>query len=168
MRVSAARSRADRRPGRGMLGPVGSKGRGVREVECEGFTILVGKGDEENDRLTFGVAEPRDLWLHVSGPAGSHVVVRNPDGLELSAVPRGVVERAAELAAWHSKARGARGKVEVHLCRIADIRKPKGFAPGQVLLKRWEAVKVYPRGLDEPEAEETAAPPARPEGRPRR
>ena len=147
---------------------MGSKGRGFREVECEGFTILVGKGDEENDRLTFGVAEPRDLWLHVSGPAGSHVVVRNPDGLELSAVPRGVVERAAELAAWHSKARGARGKVEVHLCRIADIRKPKGFAPGQVLLKRWEAVKVYPRGLDEPEAEETATPPSRPEGRPRR
>jgi predicted ribosome quality control (RQC) complex YloA/Tae2 family protein len=145
---------------------VGSKGRGFREVECEGFTILVGKGDEENDRLTFGVAEPRDLWLHVSGPAGSHVVIRNPDGLALADVPGAVIERAAELAAWHSKARGARGKVEVHLCRIADIRKPKGFAPGQVLLKRWEAVKVYPRGLDEPETPETAPP--RPEGRPRR
>jgi predicted ribosome quality control (RQC) complex YloA/Tae2 family protein len=145
---------------------MGSKGRGFREVECEGFTILVGKGDEENDRLTFGVAEPRDLWLHVSGPAGSHVVVRNPEGRDIADVPRPVIERAAELAAWHSKARGARGKVEVHLCRIADIRKPKGFAPGQVLLKRWEAVKVYPRGLDEPAPE--AAPPPRPEGRPRR
>jgi len=146
---------------------VGSKGRGFREVECDGWTILVGKGDEENDRLTFGVAEPRDLWLHVSGPAGSHVVVRNPDDLELAEVPRAVVQRAAELAAWHSKARGARGKVEVHLCRIADVRKPRGFAPGQVLLKRWEAVKVYPRGLDEPEADEPPAP-ARAEGRPRR
>jgi predicted ribosome quality control (RQC) complex YloA/Tae2 family protein len=147
---------------------VGSKGRGFREVECGGFTILVGKGDEENDRLTFGVAEPRDLWLHVSGPAGSHVVVRNPDGLDLADVPRDVVERAAELAAWHSKARGARGKVEVHLCRIADIRKPKGFAPGQVLLKRWEAVKVYPRGFDEPAAGAVPPSPAGPEGRPRR
>ena len=123
-----------------------------------------GKGDEENDRFTFGVAEPRDLWLHVSGPAGSHVVIRNPDGMDLADVPRAVVERAAELAAWHSKARGARGKVEVHLCRIADIRKPKGFAPGQVLLKRWEAVKVYPRGLDEPEAEETVDPARPPRG----
>jgi predicted ribosome quality control (RQC) complex YloA/Tae2 family protein len=146
---------------------MGSKGRGFREVDCEGFTILVGKGDEENDRLTFGVAEPRDLWLHVSGPAGSHVVIRNPEGREVGDVPRAVVERAAELAAWHSKARGARGKVEVHLCRIADVRKPRGFAPGQVLLKRWEAVKVYPRGLDEPEPAEPPAPP-RPEGRPRR
>jgi predicted ribosome quality control (RQC) complex YloA/Tae2 family protein len=76
-------------------------------------------------------------------------VVRNP--LELDELPRPVLERAAELAAWHSKARGARGKVEVHVCRVADIRKPKGFAPGQVLLKRWDAVRVYPRGF--PDAE---------------
>jgi predicted ribosome quality control (RQC) complex YloA/Tae2 family protein len=133
------------RPG----GGVGSKGRGHRSVDVEGFSILVGKGDAENDRLTFEIAEPLDLWLHVAGPAGSHVVVRNPDRLPLDAIPRSVVERAAELAAWHSKARGARGKVEVHLCRVADVRKPRGFAPGEVLLKRWEAVKVYPKGLEE-------------------
>ena len=116
-------------------------------VELEGFEILVGKGDAENDRLTFGLAEPRDFWLHVAGPAGSHVVVRNPDALE--ELPRPVLERAAELAAWHSKARGARGKVEVHVCRVADVKKPRGFAPGEVLLKRWDAVRVYPRGIEE-------------------
>ena len=124
-----------------------SRGRGYRAVAFEGFEILVGKGDAENDRLTFGVAEPRDFWLHVAGPAGSHVVIRNPDALE--ALPRPVVERAAELAAWHSKARGTRGKVEVHLCRVADVRKHRGFAPGEVLLKRWEAVRVYPKGIEE-------------------
>ena len=124
-----------------------SRGRGYRVVELEGFEILVGKGDAENDRLTFGLAEPRDFWLHVAGPAGSHVVVRNPDALE--ELPRPVLERAAELAAWHSKARGARGKVEVHACRVADVKKPRGFAPGEVLLKRWEAVRVYPRGIEE-------------------
>jgi predicted ribosome quality control (RQC) complex YloA/Tae2 family protein len=127
---------------------LGSKGRGYRELEFEGFTNLVGKGDSDNDRLTFGIAEPRDFWLHVAGPAGSHVVVRNP--LELDELPRPVLERAAELAAWHSKARGARGKVEVHVCRVAEIRKPKGFAPGQVQLKRWDKVRVYPKGLPEP------------------
>lgn len=141
-----------------------SKGRGFRAVECEGYEILVGKGDEENDRLTFGVAEPRDFWLHVAGPAGSHVVVRNPENL--AELPRAVVERAAELAAWHSKARGARGKVEVHVCRISDIRKPRGFHPGQVLLKRWDAVKVYPRGEGEPAEPPPPQPPGR--GRPRR
>jgi predicted ribosome quality control (RQC) complex YloA/Tae2 family protein len=124
---------------------MGSRGRGFRSIEIEGFLVLVGKGDAENDRLTFGTAEPLDLWLHVAGPAGSHVVVRNPGRLPLNEIPGTVVERAAGLAAWHSKARGARGKVAVHVCRVADVRKPKGFAPGQVLLKRWQVLKVYPR-----------------------
>lgn len=125
-----------------------SRGRGYRTETIDGFEVLIGKGDAENDRLTFGVAEPRDWWLHVAGPPGSHVIIRNPDALD--DLPKPVVERAAELAAWHSKARGARGKVEVHVCRVADIRKPRGFAPGQVLLKKWQAVKVYPKpGSDE-------------------
>jgi predicted ribosome quality control (RQC) complex YloA/Tae2 family protein len=80
------------------------------------------------------------------------VVVRNPE--RLPELPRAVGQRAAELAAWYSKARGSRGKVEVHLCRAADVSKPRGFAPGQVLLKRWEALKVYPQGLDEPDEEQ--------------
>jgi len=123
---------------------VGSRGKGYRTVTVEGFRVLVGKGDAQNDELTFDVAEPHDLWLHVAGPAGSHVIVRNPDRLE--ELPRTVVERAAELAAYHSKARGARGKVAVHVCRAADVSKPRGFAPGEVRLRTWRTVRVYPRG----------------------
>ena len=126
---------------------MGSKGQGYRTVEVEGFTVLIGKGDADNDRLTFHIAEPHDLWLHVAGPAGSHVIVRNPE--KLDELPRTVIERAAELAAWHSKARGSRGKVEVHLCRAADVSKPRGSPPGQVLLRTWRPVRVYPRGLDD-------------------
>ena len=124
-----------------------SKGKEYRVVDVQGFEVLVGKGDAENDRLTFEVAEPHDLWLHVAGPAGSHVVVRNPE--KLDELPREVIQRAAELAAWHSKARGSRGKVEVHVCRAADVSKPRGFAPGEVQLRKWTAVKVYPQGMDE-------------------
>jgi predicted ribosome quality control (RQC) complex YloA/Tae2 family protein len=120
-----------------------SRGRGVRTVAIEGFEVLVGKGDADNDALTFRVAEPHDFWLHVSGCPGSHVVVRNPDRLE--ALPKAVEERAAQLAAWHSKARGAKGKVEVHLCRVADVGKPRGFARGEVRLRKWRSVRVYPR-----------------------
>ena len=108
--------------------------------------MLVGKGDAENDTLTFDVADPHDFWLHVAGPAGSHVVVRNPG--QLAELPRPVLEAAAALAAWHSKARGSRGKVEVHLCRVSDVSKPRGFDAGQVLLRRWKAVKVYARDLE--------------------
>ena len=117
-----------------------SKGRRHRTVVVEGYEILIGKGDAENDELTFQVASPEDFWLHVVGVAGSHVVVRNPTGL--AALPKTVVERAAELAAWHSKARAAR-RVDVHLCRVADVVKPRGAPPGEVELRRWERVRVY-------------------------
>lgn len=127
-----------------------SKGRGYRVETIEGFEVLVGKGDADNDRLTFRVGEPHDLWLHVSAAPGSHVVVRNPE--HLPELPRTVVQRAAELAAWHSKARGARGKVEVHFCRVSDVSKPPGFAPGEVRLRRWDVIKVYPRAADAEDA----------------
>ena len=119
------------------------RGRAHRTLLVEGFEVLGGKGEADNDALTFGVGEPRDFWLHVAGVPGSHVVVRNPDGLE--DLPRPVLARAAELAAWHSKARGGGGKVEVHVCRVADVSKPRGFAPGEVRLRQWESLKVYPR-----------------------
>ncbi len=119
------------------------KGLAFRSVMIDGFEVLIGKGDMDNDRLTFKVAAPLDWWLHVAGVPGSHVIIRNPD--KLSDAPREVLERAAELAAFHSKARDG-GKVEVHLCRVADVSKPRGFEPGKVMLKQWKALRVYPKG----------------------
>ena len=120
---------------------MGSKGRPYRTLVVEGFEVLVGRGDEDNDFLTFEVAEPRDLWLHVGGgTAGSHVVIRNPTGGE---VPPTVIECAAAAAAWYSKARGD-AKVEVHFCRKSDVTKPRGAPTGMVQLARWEGVTVRP------------------------
>jgi predicted ribosome quality control (RQC) complex YloA/Tae2 family protein len=120
---------------------MGSKGRGYRTFHLGGFEVLVGKGDADNDALTFRVAEAHDFWLHVAGSPGSHVVVRNPE--RLAELPRDVLEQAAALAAWHSKARGRRGKVEVHFCRAADVGKVRGAPAGEVRLRRWDAVRVY-------------------------
>jgi len=78
--------------------------------------------------------------------------VRIPDGSEHP--PREVVEDAAVLAAWHSKARGAKGKVEVHVGRARDVRKRRGMAPGKVTLTRWDVVKTYAR--KPPEDEDSA------------
>jgi predicted ribosome quality control (RQC) complex YloA/Tae2 family protein len=125
---------------------VASKGRPHRSVIVEGFEVLIGRGDRENDRLTFEVAEPHDLWLHVgAGVAGSHVVVRNPD--KLDALPKDVVRRAAELAAWHSKARDAR-RAEVHVCRVSDVSKRRGAPAGEVMLRHWDRLRVPPRAID--------------------
>jgi len=125
--------------------------RSFRTFRRQGWEILVGKGARDNDVLTFEVAERGDLWLHVAEWSGSHVVIRVPESK--GEPPREVVEFAARLAAWHSKARGARGKVEVHLCRAGDVRKPPRFAPGKVQLSQWTAVKVYAK---EPPPETTA------------
>ena len=124
---------------------MGSKGRPYRTVEIDGFTVLIGRSDEENDLLTFEVAAPHDVWMHVAGYSGSHVVIRNPD--KLPGVPESVLRRAAELAAWFSKGRNAK-RVEVHVCRAKDVSKPPGFASGKVLLAHWTRLRVEPRPLD--------------------
>ncbi|MBX3260762.1 MAG: DUF814 domain-containing protein [Labilithrix sp.] len=118
-----------------------SKGRPYRTFAFEGFEILVGRGEDDNDHLTFDVAKPEDLWLHVGGGTpGSHVVIRNPDAVD---VPRSVVERAASLAAWYSKARAAK-TVDVHYCKASDVSKPRGAPAGLVELARWKSIKVKP------------------------
>ena len=106
----------------------------------EGFEILVGRGDEENDVLTFEVAAPEDTWLHVGGgTAGSHVVVRNPE--QQGELPASVLRHAVELAARYSKAAPGR-TVEVHVCRVADVRKRRGAPAGEVELRRWRRLRV--------------------------
>jgi predicted ribosome quality control (RQC) complex YloA/Tae2 family protein len=114
-----------------------------RIEDVDGWQVLIGRGARENDALTFGEASPRDIWLHAAGHAGSHVIIRVPDDAE--SVPRAVLDAAARFAAFHSKARNARGKVEVHVCRVADVRKPRGAPAGQVQIRDWSSVKVYPR-----------------------
>jgi predicted ribosome quality control (RQC) complex YloA/Tae2 family protein len=119
-----------------------SKGRPYRRAVVDGFEVLVGKADAENDVLTFEVAAPEDYWLHVGGGVpGSHVVVRVPEGE--TEVPRAVLLRAAALAAWHSKARNAR-RVDVHVCRVRDVSKRRGAPAGEVHLRRWDTLRVGP------------------------
>ena len=118
-----------------------SKGRPYRTVIIEGFEVLIGRGAADNDELTFRVAEPGDLWLHVAGGTpGSHVIIRSPAEGE---VPKEVVEKAAAAAAWYSKSRAA-ARVEVHVCRDRDVSKPRGAPAGLVELGRWKSVKVRP------------------------
>ena len=109
--------------------------------DIEGYEVLVGQSAKDNDRLTFKVARPQDVWLHVGGGTpGSHVIIRQPEGGE---VPRAVVKKAAELAVRHSKAKNASGKVDVHVCRACDVTKRRGAKPGSVHLRRYDSVKVY-------------------------
>jgi predicted ribosome quality control (RQC) complex YloA/Tae2 family protein len=123
-----------------------SKGRPYRSVMVEGFEVLIGRSASDNDNLTFRVAKATDSWLHVAGGTpGSHVVIKNPDRV---ALPKSVIERAASFAAWYSKAR-AGGNVEVHYCKVSDIRKPRGAPAGLVHLERYSRVRVRPAPADD-------------------
>jgi predicted ribosome quality control (RQC) complex YloA/Tae2 family protein len=119
------------------------RGRSVarRFVSPDGFVVLVGRSAADNDIVTFKLGTPHDFWLHVSGESGSHVIVRNPDGVER--LPRETLRYAAALAAGYSKARNA-GRVAVHVARCGDVRKPRGVPPGTVTLKQFTTLHVAP------------------------
>lgn len=112
-----------------------------RFVSPEGFVVLVGRTADDNDILTFKLASPRDFWLHVAAESGSHVVVRNPEGLH--SLPRETLRFAAALAAGYSRGRRG-GKVAVHVASCADVSKPRGWPPGQVSLAGHRTVRVEP------------------------
>jgi predicted ribosome quality control (RQC) complex YloA/Tae2 family protein len=110
-----------------------------RFTSPDGMEVLVGKSARDNDVLTFQLASQRDFWLHVAGASGSHVVIRNPDGVE--SPPRETLRFAAALAVRHSKAKAA-GRSTVHVARVKDVAKERGAPPGQVVLRRFRSVKV--------------------------
>lgn len=94
--------------------------------------ILVGRGAADNDALTTKIARPNDLWLHAKGIHGAHVVVPLAKG---ESCPSELLVDAAHLAAHFSDARGEK-VVEVQHTPRRYVRKPKGSAPGTVVLDR--------------------------------
>jgi predicted ribosome quality control (RQC) complex YloA/Tae2 family protein len=106
----------------------------------DGFEALAGKTDADNDLLSLRVAAPGDLWFHVRGLPGSHVILRHPDGDRPGIAP---IRLAAAIAAWHSKARNA-GTVPVCYTEARHVGKPRGARPGSVTIRREKIVKVRP------------------------
>jgi predicted ribosome quality control (RQC) complex YloA/Tae2 family protein len=112
----------------------------------DGMIVLVGRSARDNDILSIRLAAAGDFWFHVAGESGSHVVVRNPQGLDN--LPRDTKRFAASLAAGYSKARRG-GSVAVHMARAGDVTKSRGLAPGKVHLRRFTTVHAKPLRLDE-------------------
>lgn len=119
---------------------------GVRRYRTsDGYEVLVGRTDRDNDHLTQRVAKSSDLWFHAADYPGSHVILRNP---QRKPVPAGSVTQAAQLAAKFSQARKDT-RVAVNYCEKKFVTKPKGFAPGQVRLSSFKTVIVEPRELED-------------------
>lgn len=109
-------------------------------LSSDGYEILVGRSDRDNDQLTMRVARSFDLWFHAADYPGSHVILRNP---QRKTVPHRSIAEAAQLAAKFSQAR-ADARVAVNYCERKYVSKPKGFAPGQVRLSSYKTIMVEP------------------------
>jgi predicted ribosome quality control (RQC) complex YloA/Tae2 family protein len=105
-----------------------------------GWTVLAGKTEADNDELSLRVAGPNDWWFHVRGMPGSHVVLRAQENIEPD---RATLERAAAIAAYHSKAREG-GVVPVSCTRARYVSKPRGAKPGTVTITKERVLKVRP------------------------
>jgi len=99
----------------------------IKKLEHDGFNIMIGKDAESNDHLTFNMAEDNDLWFHVKGSPGSHVVLKINDKLPIETV----VKFVAELAKKNSKAKNTEGAHVVY-CKRKFVKKNKGMNAGQV------------------------------------
>jgi predicted ribosome quality control (RQC) complex YloA/Tae2 family protein len=115
---------------------------GFRRFEVHGFTILAGRNARQNEELTFQLAGRDDLWLHVRGQPGAHVIIKSSG----QPVPDEVVLRAAELAAHYSPARGESG-VDVDVAERRFVRRVRGGHPGMVTYRNERTVRVAARGF---------------------
>lgn len=108
-------------------------------VSSDGFTILAGKNNRQNDLLTMKTAAPDDIWLHTKDIPGAHVLITNAK----TQVPDNTLFEAATIAATLSKAKGG-AKVEVDYAPRKNVRKPNGAKPGMVVYEGYNTVLVAP------------------------
>lgn len=102
--------------------------------------IWVGQDEVSNDELSLRLAKANDLWFHVAGAPGSHVLLRCAD-----TVPdKESIREAAQLAAYFSKMRKG-GKIPVHYCLAKNVSKPRGAKAGSVLIRREKKIMVRPQ-----------------------
>ena len=106
----------------------------------DGFTILVGRNNVQNDILTLKTAKNYDMWLHVQKHAGSHTVII-ADKKEITET---AIFEAACIAAYHSKAKDS-SSVAVDYILIKNVKKPVGAKPGKVIYNTYNTVYVTPQ-----------------------
>ena len=110
-----------------------------RKFVRDGFVILVGKNNRQNDELVRN-ASPNDIWLHAHEIPGAHVIIKTGG----RKVKEETLEYAASLAAGYSRGKDS-GRVAVDYTLAKFVKKPKGFKPGMVIYRNYKTLFVKPR-----------------------
>ena len=122
--------------------PGKSKPAPYQYVTSDGFRVLVGRNNKENDILTFKTAAPKDIWFHTKDIPGSHVILFT----EGKALTETAIFEAAGLAAYYSKGRESEN-VPVDYTQVRHVKKPNGAKPGMVIFTDNRTVYVNPKLL---------------------
>ena len=107
----------------------------------DGFTILVGRNNKENDYLTLKYASKNDIWFHTQDIHGSHVILK----LNNSMPSLDILQKVASIAALHSKAKNS-SNVPVDYCEVRYVKKPSNAKPGMVIYTHQHTLNVTPSG----------------------
>ena len=108
-------------------------------ISSDGFEILVGKNNKQNDYLTLKLASGNDIWFHTKNIPGSHTVVVSGG----KNVPDTTMTEAAMLAAYYSKARNS-ANVAVDYTIIKNVKKPAGAKAGMVIYVDYKTAYITP------------------------
>lgn len=123
-----------------------------RYMTSDGYEVLAGRNNIQNEQLTFHTASRRDWWFHVKGLPGTHVILRTKPNEEMPS--DNAVLEAASLAAFFSKAiileehmtsgdsRPGQLKAEVDYCPVSHVKKIPGAKPGMVIYEGYYSVLV--------------------------
>ncbi len=116
-------------------------------VSSDGYEILVGRNQRQNDKLTLAIARGSDIFMHAGGSPGSHIIIRargagDPPGRAIS-VPRKTMLEAANLAVYYSKMRNS-GYAEVSWTHVKNVSKPRSAKPGLVYLSKHKTLGIEP------------------------
>ncbi len=106
-------------------------------LKCEGFEIYIGKNNLQNNYITHRLSRKQDIWFHVKGYHGSHVLLKteHPDERQ--------IRMCAQLAAYHSKGKHS-SSVPVDYCPISQIKKVPGSKIGFVTMKSYKTIYIDP------------------------
>ncbi|MFV0401306.1 MAG: NFACT family protein [Oscillospiraceae bacterium] len=111
----------------------------LRFRSSDGFAILTGRNNVQNDQLTIKESRGNDVWLHTQKIPGSHTIIQT----EGKTVPDKTMEEAGIIAAYYSKARES-SKVPVDFTQVRNVKKPNGAKPGMVIYETYQTMIVDP------------------------
>lgn len=118
----------------------------MKFTSSDGFTILVGRNNRQNDKLTLKTANNNDIWFHTKNIPGSHTVLVT----EGKTPTETAMEEAAQLAALHSRAKDS-AQVPVDYTQIRNVSKPQGAKPGMVIYVNYKTIYVTPEKEADPQ-----------------